>query len=232
MRIFSKNKIFILTILLVPLLYFINNTVKNEKIYFPIKEEDIEILGIKNANVNIISKFSKKYLKNRSFFNFKMKYLKKEIESIEWVKYADIRRVYPSGVRIYIEEYQPKAIWNDKGYLDSNGDIFLVNKVKKKLPKIYSENNRNHVMFDYLSLFAKYLSIYNINDSIVEIHENKIRSVKILLNSRISIELGSNNVSEKIEMFFKVYKKLKSRDLKKIRYIDMRYSNGFSIGWK
>ena len=71
MRIFSKNKIFILTILLVPLLYFINNTVKNEKIYFPIKEEDIEILGIKNANVNIISKFSKKYLKNRSFFNFK-----------------------------------------------------------------------------------------------------------------------------------------------------------------
>ena len=58
-------------------------------------------------------------------------------------------------------------------------------------------------MFDYLSLFAKYLSIYNINDSIVEIHENKIRSVKILLNSRISIELGSNNVSEKIEMFFK-----------------------------
>ena len=62
----------------------------------------------------------------------------------------------------------------------------------------------------------------------MEIHENKIRSVKILLNSRISIELGSNNVSEKIEMFFKVYK-TKSRDLKKIRYIDMRYSNGFSI---
>ena len=53
MRIFSKNKIFILTILLVPLLYFINNTVKNEKIYFPIKEEDIEILGIKNANVKL-----------------------------------------------------------------------------------------------------------------------------------------------------------------------------------
>ena len=60
-----------------------------------------------------------------------------------------------------------------------------------KLPKLYSESNRNRVMFDYLSLFTKYLSIYNINDSIVEIHENKIRSVKILLNSKISIELGS-----------------------------------------
>ena len=87
-------------------------------------------------------------------------------------------------------------------------------------------------MFEYFSLFNKYLSIYDINDTIVEIYENEIRSVKISLASGVNIELGSDNVRERIEMFFKIYKKLKSRDLKKIRYIDMRYSNGFSIGWK
>ena len=50
--------------------------------------------------------------------------------------------------------------------------------------------------------------------------------------SNITITLGSKNIKEKISIFFKAYKTLNSSDLKKIRYIDMRYSNGFAIGWK
>lgn len=232
MRIFFKNKIFILIITLVFSLLFINFNSINEKIYFPIQEKYITIIGTKNANEKIISEFLKQYLKDKSFFNFNMKYLKQEIERFEWIKYAGIRRVYPSGVRIIIEEHEPKVIWNNIGYLDNDGNIFLVNEINKKLPKLYSEKNRNQIMYDYFSLFVEYLSTYNINESIIEIHENKTRSVKVLLHSGLSIELGSENVKERIEIFFQVYKKLKSRDLEKIRYIDMRYSNGFSIGWK
>ena len=230
MKIFSKTKIYILLTFLVLLILFLNNKYNNEKIYFPITE--IKIIGIKNANIDIISKISNKYLEDKSFFNFRMKFLKKEIEKIEWVKNVGVRRIYPNGVSIHIEEHKPVVVWNNKSYLDYKGDIFLVNKVDKNLPNLNSKKNRNKAMFEYFSLFNKYLSIYDINDTIVEIYENEIRSVKISLASGVNIELGSDNVRERIEMFFKIYKKLKSRDLKKIRYIDMRYSNGFSIGWK
>jgi cell division septal protein FtsQ len=87
-------------------------------------------------------------------------------------------------------------------------------------------------MFNYLSSFTKHLSKNNINDKIIKIEENEIRSIKIFLYSGININFGSRNIDNRIKTFFKIYKKLKSSDLKKIRYIDMRYSNGFSIGWK
>jgi cell division septal protein FtsQ len=68
---------------------------------------------------------------------------------------------------------------------------------------------------------------------IVEISENNIRSLSVLLSSGITIRFGSKNINDKMKIFFKSYKKiLNTSDLKKIRYIDMRYSNGFSIGWK
>jgi cell division septal protein FtsQ len=73
----------------------------------------------------------------------------------------------------------------------------------------------------------------NIDEKIIKIEENDIQSLSITLSSNIVIRLGSNDIKEKINMFFKVYKSLNSSDdLKKIMYIDMRYSNGFSVGWK
>ena len=59
-----------------------------------------------------------------------------------------------------------------------------------------------------------------------------IRSLSISLLSGITIIVGSRDIKKKINIFFKAYKTLNSSDLKKIRYIDMRYSNGFAIGWK
>ena len=70
------------------------------------------------------------------------------------------------------------------------------------------------------------------NEKILQIKENEIRSLTVLLASNVAIKFGSQNIKERIAIFFKAYKTLNSSDLKKIRYIDMRYSNGFSIGWK
>ena len=47
-----------------------------------------------------------------------------------------------------------------------------------------------------------------------------------------SIKFGSKDIKDKIHTFIKLYKTLNSSDLEKIGYIDMRYANGFSIGWK
>ena len=101
------------------------------------------------------------------------------------------------------------------------------------MPKIYSIHERSNAVFKYFIKFSKNLLKNNIYHNIIEIEENRRRSLTIKLSSNIIIYLGQDDINNKIDTFFKVYNSLNSSvDLTKIRYIDMRYSNGFAVGWK
>ena len=231
---FLKKKLLILFlfILLVGILYIYNDK-NNKKIYFPIDEININPVEIKNSNEEKIREYAEKYLINKSWFNFDIDILKKELEKIEWVNTVGVRRVYPREVKLSIEEHVPLVIWNNKYYMNSYGEIFFVKNISKKLPRLNSKNDRSETLFKYYSFFSNNLLTNKISDKIIEINENDIRSLSILLSSGISVRFGSKNINDKMKIFFKSYKKiLNTSDLKKIRYIDMRYSNGFSIGWK
>ena len=231
---FLKKKLLILFlfILLVGILYIYNDK-NNKKIYFPIVEININSAEIKNSNEEKIREYSEKYLINKSWFNFDINILKRELEKIEWVNTVGVRRVFPGEVKLSIEEHLPLVIWNNKYYMNSDGEIFFVKNISKKLPRLNSKNDRSETLFKYYSFFSNNLLTNKISDKIIEINENDIRSLSILLSSGISVRLGSKNINDKMNIFFKSYKKiLKTSDLNKIRYIDMRYSNGFSIGWK
>jgi len=228
---FFKKKIILLSILILVSFFYIYNKNDDKKIYFPIKTISIES-KIVNSNKMDIFKISKEYLSSKSFFNFKIDTLKEEIEKIEWIRSANIRRSYPSEVKIFVEEHMPIVIWNEKSYLNKFGEIFFIKEINKDLPRLQSSDDRNLIMFNYFSLFSKNLSNNGISDKIERIEENEIRSLSVFLSSGIIIRFGSKDVKDKLIMFFKVYKTLNTRDLNRIRYIDMRYSNGFSIGWK
>ena len=227
----KKKTFFILLISILAVVYLNIKNTNDRKIYFPIKNVSIESKII-NVSKNDVFEKSKNYLDSKSFFNFKISILKKEIEKVSWVKSADIRRVYPGKIKIYIEEHVPIAIWNNRSYMNDVGDIFLIQDIKKNLPVIISNQSGNKIMFLYFSLLLKYISDYNLNMEIKKIEENDIRSLSAHLSSGIIVKFGSKDIRNKIHAFVKIYNTLNSSDLEKIGYIDMRYSNGFSIGWK
>ena len=232
---FIKNKTkltYIIIIIMSVMIYYIYQKFHDSKIYFPINKISIEESRLINSDKGKIFGISKNYLKKKSFFTMDINHLRKEIEKIDWVKNVTIRRSYPDEVKIYIEEHIPIAIWNDDYYLDEFGKIFSANKIDSDLPLITSVTNRNNIIFKYFILLSKSISDNKINEKIIKIQENEIRSLSAHLLSGIKVKFGSSNITEKINIFFKAYKTLNSSDLKKIRYIDMRYSNGFSIGWK
>jgi cell division protein FtsQ len=227
----KKKNLFILLIFIIIVVYLNIKNTNDRTIYFPIKEISIESKIINTSKDDVFEK-SKNYLNSKSFFNFKINILKKEIEKVPWVKSADIRRVYPGKIKIYIEEHAPIAIWNNKSYMNDVGDIFLIQDIKKNLPVIISNQSGNKIMFLYFTLLLKYISDYNFDMEIKKIEENDIRSLSAHFSSGIIVKFGSKDIRNKIHAFVKIYNTLNSSDLEKIGYIDMRYSNGFSIGWK
>ena len=228
----KKITIILLLIIIIIIAFIIKNNLNNEKTYFQITDITIDLKNIENSSVDDIREVAKKYVRSKSFFNVDINYLQSKIENIDWISSANIRRSYPNEIIIFVTEHIPIAIWNNKNYLNQYGEIFTANKKNNKFPILISKNNKNKIIFEYLSLFSNDLIRHNINEKVVKIIEDDIRSISVILSSGITIKLGSKNVKEKIDIFFKVYQTLNSSDLSKMRYIDMRYSNGFSVGWK
>ena len=228
----KKITIILLLIIIIIIAFIIKNNLNNEKTYFQITDITIDLKNIENSSVDDIREVAKKYVRSKSFFNVDINYLQSKIENIDWISSANIRRSYPNEIIIFVTEHIPIAIWNNKDYLNQFGEIFTANKKNNKLPILISKNNKNKIIFEYLSLFSNDLIRHNINEKVVKIIEDDIRSISVILSSGFTIKLGSKNVKEKIDIFFKVYQTLNSSDLSKMRYIDMRYSNGFSVGWK
>ena len=226
-----KKKLLIFIIFIISLAFLFIYADKSKSTYFHIKKITFSE-KLKNSNQEDLTKIIKNYLDDKSFFNFKIDYLISELEKSEWIRNVNIRKVYPNEVRIIVEEHEPVAIWNSKKYINNFGELFNVKKITKDLPILLSDETRIDKIFGYFSQFSENLIKNNIDQTILKIEENEIRSLTIFLTSGFHIKLGSKDVDHKIGLFFKVYKSLKTRDLEKIRYIDMRYSNGFSLGLK
>ena len=222
------KKKYIISFITLLILLIIIKTNNSEIFYFPIKK--VTSSELINVNKDDISK-AVKYLYSKSFFDIDLNYLKNKLEKIEWVRKINVRRSYPNEVIIDIEEHTPILIWNNKMYINKYGEKFKVSKIDKNIPILISDESRINEVFAYFQLFNEKISSRKLDFKITKIMENEIRSLTISLSSGINIQLGSKDVNNKIPLFFEIYKSLNTRDLNKIRYIDMRYSNGFSVGW-
>ena len=222
------KKKYIITFITLVIILIIIKTNNSENLYFPIK--NVTSSELINVNKDDISE-AVKYLYSKSFFDIDLNYLKNKLEKIEWVRKINVRRSYPNEVIIDIEEHTPILIWNNKMYINEYGEKFKVSKIDKSIPILISDESRINEVFSYFELFNDKLSSRKLDFKITKIVENEIRSLTISLSSGINIQLGSKDVNNKIPLFFEIYKSLNTRDLNKIRYIDMRYSNGFSVGW-
>ncbi len=222
------KKKYIITFITLLIISIIIKTNNSENLYFPIK--NVTSSELINVNKDDISE-AVKYLYSKSFFDIDLNYLKNKLEKIEWVRKINVRRSYPNEIIIDIEEHTPILIWNNKMYINTYGEKFNVSKIDKNIPILISDESRINEVFTYFELFNDKLSSRKLDFKITKIVENEIRSLTISLSSGINIQLGSKDVNHKITLFFEIYKSLNTRDLDKIRYIDMRYSNGFSVGW-
>jgi cell division protein FtsQ len=222
------KKKYIITFITLLIILIIIKTNNSENLYFPIK--NVTSSELINVNKDDISE-AVKYLYSKSFFDIDLNYLKNKLEKIEWVRKINVRRSYPNEIIIDIEEHTPILIWNNKMYINKYGEKFIVSKIDKNIPILVSDESRINEVFTYFESFNDKLSSRKLDFKITKIVENEIRSLTISLSSGINIQLGSKDVNNKITLFFEIYKSLNTRDLKKIRYIDMRYSNGFSVGW-
>lgn len=167
---------------------------------------------------------------HRGFISIDLGAVKKSIEQIPWIEYARVERAWPDGLRVMVTEQTAIARWGEKGLLNGRGELFLpeARDVPTDLPLLEGpEGASGQVAKLYLDTYARLLAI-GLRISHVALDE---RGAWVLnLSNGVEVRLGSQDISARLERFITAANLIATR-AGEVRYVDMRYSNGFSIGW-
>ncbi len=155
-----------------------------------------------------------------------------QVRELPWIDQARVARRWPNRISIQVSEQIPAAIWGESGLLNVRGELFVdsARHIPAELPRLSGPANRS------ADVAKRYLDV---RDRLIPIGLD-LRSVKVdargawemMLTNGVEIRLGRREVDERTDLFLAVVADVITGRAKDIEYVDMRYSNGFTIGWK
>ncbi len=157
---------------------------------------------------------------------------RRDLMALPWVARAEVRRKWPGTLEVRISEEAPIACWGERGLLNASGELFLpdADHVPAELPRLHGPAGTE------AQVTARYFAVQE------QLEHRGMAAVGMTLDERgawtiqmangIQVRLGANGVDQRIERFFHVLDGTLSHLAGEVDYVDMRYPNGFAIGWK
>jgi cell division protein FtsQ len=175
----------------------------------------------------------------RGFVSLKLEDLKAVLEEIAWVDQARVERRWPDGVRVTISEQIPGARWGEHGVLNSRGELFLkeARYLPAELPQLNGpEGTEAQVARLYLDTYPR-LAAVGLRLSRVTLDPRGAWELVVTSTQEsnasggVSVRLGRQDVLQRLDRFLTAASPLIATRVGEMAYVDMRYSNGFAVGW-
>jgi len=158
--------------------------------------------------------------------------IQRAVEALPWVEHARIQRRWPNSLHVTVVEQTAAARWGESGLLNTRGELFVRSAahVPAELPRLSGpEGTESQVAQRYLSIQGRMLEA---GMRIAALRLDERGAWEMDLDSRVTVRLGRRDVDERIDRFIRTASQVISHRLNEITYVDMRYSNGFAIGWR
>jgi cell division protein FtsQ len=157
--------------------------------------------------------------------------IQRRIVELPWIDQAMVARRWPSRLRITVTEQLPAATWGERGLLNVRGELFVTNArhIPAELPRLSGPEDR------YADVANRYLDVRDrlipVGLDLRRVHLDPRGAWDMTLHNGVEVRLGRRDVDKRTELFLKVVADIITGRAKEIDYVDMRYSNGFTIGW-
>jgi len=154
------------------------------------------------------------------------------IVALPWIDQARVARRWPSQISITVTEQVPAAVWGDSGLLNTRGELFVneLRHVPAELPRLSGPDASSaEVATRYLAVREQLIPL---GLDVRRVHLDARGSWEMTLGNGIEVRLGRKAVADRTDLFLDVVADIITGRAMEIEYVDMRYSNGFTIGWK
>lgn len=175
-----------------------------------------------------------------NFFTVNLDGMRSSFEKLPWVRKASVRRRWPDGVEVEIEEHVAMARWQN-----SAGEMRLVNKQGEVFSAALAggqggqgtlplfggpEGTASQVLARYHE-FSELLAPLGRTPRAVMLSPRQAWQLR--LDDGLMLELGRDqsnySIHDRLERFVGTYGAAKARVATSVASIDMRYPNGFAL---
>ncbi len=166
------------------------------------------------------------------FFSTDIANVRERLQALAWVDQATVARRWPDRLAITVTEQSPAAVWGDSGLLNVRGELFVANaeRLPAELPRLSGpEQHAGQVARRYLQVRERLIPI---GLDLRRVDLDARGSWEMTLSNGVIVRLGRRDVAARTALFLDTVANVITSREAEIDYVDMRYSNGFAIGWK
>lgn len=207
----------------------------------PLKADDLNYVSPATVRATIAGRLA------GNFFFIELNEVRELIETVPWVRKAQVRRVWPNTLRVGIEEQQPLALWNQDEMINTWGEAFSANQGElpdnTALPQLNGPEASERLVVQRYAEIARWFAPLQLR--VQEVTLSPRYAWDVTLSNGMSLALGRDPAAdvadphgrsgalpfaERIERFVHAWPALNSRlDGRVLNTADLRYPNGFSI---
>tara|TARA_B100000965_G_scaffold384879_1_gene385541 strand:- start:124 stop:804 length:681 start_codon:yes stop_codon:yes gene_type:complete len=197
--------------------------IESKNNYSSLNKTKVDVRGLSSKeNLEILKKLDK--VLSQSIFNIDEEEIKKILERQNIIEEYEVKKIYPSTIKINIKPTKFIARISDQHQLlvGSNGKIIKKQKYEKDLPYIFGEFKTK----DFL-IFKKNVELSSFNFSEFKmLYFFPLNRWDILTTNGVLIKLPKENLIKSLDLAHKII----SKDfLKNKNFIDLRVSNQLII---
>ena len=192
------------------------------------KVKEIVMIGnLNHANNKKISSTLNKLI-GEKLYQVSLTDIKQELEEDPWLDTAQVIIRKPDVLVVRLIEFSPIYLWNDKVYIDKNGNKIMplsypIKKILKLSSNVSSSNEAHNLYQDIQDIFS------NISLNVVEIHRDL--DLLIIKTDKYNFTVNHDVVERKLTEFTAIYDQFSSNIKNNFdpKNIDLRYPTGFAV---
>jgi cell division protein FtsQ len=158
-----------------------------------------------------------------NFFALNLAEVRSSVERLPWVRRVAVRRVWPGGLEVTIEEHVALARWGDEALVNVQGERFSA-KTNDALPLFVGPIGSSPEVARRYRRFTEILSPLDLGVERVVLSARHAWQLRLGNGLHLMLGRDADLAEQRLRKFVEVYPKLKPRD-----YVDLRYSNGFAV---
>jgi cell division protein FtsQ len=176
-----------------------------------------------------------------NFFTLDLNAARQVFESVPWVRRASVRREWPNGLAVEVEEHEALGTWggSDSGKLiNTYGEVFVANQAEAEedaqLLSLDGPADSEEDVVEKLEVMREWFKPLKTEPLVVTLSGRYAWRAK--LSNGMVVELGREQTEEdrtamdqRVKRFVASWPQVTQQWGKEIEYADLRYPNGFAI---
>lgn len=168
----------------------------------------------------------------KGFLAMDLRKIQAEVAGLPWVATVQVSRQWPDTLDVTVTEEIPAARWGADGLLNAQGRLFVrhTTRIPPELPRLAGpEGSEAEVAARYVAI-QEQLVERGLGVAALELDGRGAWSM--LLSNGIGVRLGSQDVEARLARFYEALDSVVAPVAVDVQFVDMRYTNGFAVGWK